>query len=47
MLWEGGKDVTDSSVFCDLLYQDLSSTAIYSVFLIIILDIYTTVSAFS
>ena len=26
--------------------QDLRSTAIYSVFLIIILDIYTTVSAF-
>ena len=37
-------------LYLDLLifyhYQDLGSTAIYSVFLIIILDIYTTVSAF-
>ena len=30
----------------DIILQDLHSTAIYSVFLIIILDIYTTVSAF-
>jgi hypothetical protein len=32
---------------CEKNQQDLRSAAIYSVFLIIILDIYTTVSAFS